>query len=288
MAWRCLVATAPREVAAHLEAILSVPDCLGTERRAPDGAPWPVGQPWEAGPPPALPPVVEILAWFEEEVDLEELVGDVRSVLSDLPGAGVALRRVQAGDWEECWRHGFQPFALSNGLVVGAPWNAPPGALVVEPGMAFGTGEHPTTRAALEAIVRLARRAGTCLDVGCGSGILSLAAARLGMAAEGIDADPEAVRAARCNGLVNDLPCRFDDRPVRCLSGRWDLVVANLFAECHRRLASDLVRLTGRHLVLAGILEDRLPGLLDGVFAPLSLAGIQRDGEWVLLEWARP
>jgi len=286
VAWRCLVATVPRDAAHRDEELAAGATCLGTEVRPPGGVPWPVRQPWEDGPDPEPPAVVEVLAWFGADAEPQGLL---RALAAEgFPADHLEVRTVREGDWEEGWRHRFQPFALADGLVIAPPWNAPPGALVVEPAMAFGTGDHPTTRAALEAVVRLARPGEACLDVGCGTGILALAAARCGMIAEGIDCDPEAVRAARGNGVANDLPCRFDSRPLGSLAGRYALVVANLFAETHRRLATDLVRLTDRHLVLAGVLEDRLPSLLGGPFAPLALSGIRRDGEWALLEWVRP
>ncbi len=288
MAWRCLAATVPRDAAHLVEAAASGGGCLGSEVRPAGGEPWPVRQPWEEGPDPEPPPDLEVLAWFDAGADLTGPLARVGAILAGAPTARIEIREVREGDWEEGWRTRFRPLVLGGGLVVAPPWNAPPGALVVEPALAFGTGDHPTTRAALDAVIRLARSGGTCLDVGCGTGILALAAARLGMASEGIDTDPEAVRAARDNGRANDLPCRFDDRPLGALAGRYDLVVANLFAETHRRMASDLVRLAGRHLVLAGILEDRLPSLLDGVFSPLALGGIRHDGEWILLEWVRP
>jgi ribosomal protein L11 methyltransferase len=128
---------------------------------------------------------------------------------------------------------------------------------VIEPGYAFGTGEHPTTRACLRAVDRYAKPGETLLDVGCGSGILALAGARLGMQARGIDIDPEAVRAAKEAAALNGLDVPFDTTPIERVEGQWDLVVANLFAEVLAALAPEIRRVARGPIAMAGILADR-------------------------------
>jgi ribosomal protein L11 methylase PrmA len=125
------------------------------------------------------------------------------------------------------------------------------------------------------------------LDVGCGTGLLALFAAQLGMIAEGTDHDVAAVRAARENARRNDLPCRFDTRPTSALTGRYDLVVANIYAESLVGMSADLCRLTGRRLVLAGILADRLP-CVERAFCTLAPARRTWSGDWATVEYLRP
>ena len=125
-----------------------------------------------------------------------------------------------------------------------------------------------------------------CLDVGCGSGVLALAAARLGMVARGVDIDPQSVRSAREGAANNTLEAEFDDTPVERIEGRYDLVVANLFAEVLVALAPHLIRLTGGHLALAGILSDRAESVV-AAYGSLRLLERRDDGEWTALVYAR-
>ena len=117
--------------------------------------------------------------------------------------SGVSASDVEAG-WEERWREFHKPVRIGP-LWVGPPWEEPPAdalAVVVDPGRAFGTGAHPTTRLCLEALLELER--GSLLDGGCGSGVLAIAAALLGYApVRGIDTDPAAVEATRENAAAN-------------------------------------------------------------------------------------
>ena len=144
-----------------------------------------------------------------EEVDRPEAVE--LAAYTD-PGGEERLMRVFTGahaegvesGWEERWREFHKPVRVGP-LWVGPPWEEPPAdalAVVVDPGRAFGTGAHPTTRLCLEALLELER--GSLLDVGCGSGVLSIAAALLGYGpVSGIDTDPAAVEATLANAAAN-------------------------------------------------------------------------------------
>jgi ribosomal protein L11 methyltransferase len=279
--WQCLRATLPREAL----------DTLGLEERPADGAAPVVRQPWDTGPAPEPPARVEVLAFFELDGKEKEdaRVSTLRRHFAGIPGLDLEDERLSEGDWVERWRTEFRPFEVAPGVMIAPPWDAPPGAMIVDPGMAFGTGEHPTTRACLRAIHRRARAGASLLDVGCGSGILALLGAFLGMRAEGVDVDPTAVRAAHENAERNGLRVPFDTRPVSALRGPYDLVAANLFAEEIARVATDLRRLCGGALVVAGILLDRESQVIDALGADgvLRLVSRQVEGEWVSLEWER-
>jgi ribosomal protein L11 methyltransferase len=169
-----------------------------------------------------------------------------------------------------------------------------PGALILEPGQGFGTGQHATTRLVLERLVCLLDHEGDAtprsrvLDVGCGSGILALAAAHLGADAYGIDHDPFAVDGARSQATRNSLSVPFDTTPLSDVPGRWTIVLANLFADTIVELAESLMAKTEKHLILGGILADRERRVRE-VFDPrFGQPDRVEDGEWVCLHYRAP
>ncbi len=243
-------------------------------------------QPWDEGPPPPPPARALLRAWWPAEGFAERFVVLERA-LSGRSEVGVpAWETIDDEDWGETWKRSFHRIPISARLAVAPPWEAEPGDVVIEPGLAFGTGEHPTTRACLEGVDRLAVPGGRCLDVGCGSGVLALAAAQLGMEAWGVDTDPEAVRAADEAAARNGLTARFDTTPLARIGGPFDLVVANLYAEVIVMLAPELLRVTGSHLVLAGILADRAHKV-EAALSALRLVARRQEGDWVSLEYGR-
>ncbi len=250
----------------------------GAQEAPPPGHEPVLQQPWDPEPPPE-PSTCTFITWLPAE---RAAVG--RAALERATGAQVQVLPSDPTDWSQAWRRWHHAVEVGGALRVSPPWEARPGDLVIEPGQAFGTGDHPTTRACLEWIVELAPQVRTCLDVGCGSGILALAAARLGLQAEGVDIDPVAVEEARANARRNGLDVPFSTRPPASLQGRWDIVAANLYAEVLVTLAPDLVRLAGRHLLLAGILHDRLAQVLQAIEraagASLQVGTIREDGDW--------
>jgi ribosomal protein L11 methyltransferase len=157
--------------------------------------------------------------------------------------------------WEERWRDFHRPVRVG-GLWIGPPWETPPPgaeAIVVDPGRAFGTGGHATTRLCLGLLVQQER--GSLLDVGCGSGVLAIAAARLGFAPViALDRDPSALEATRRNADANgaEVDCRLADALAEPLP-RADVAVANISAEAVERL---LPRLGGAIVITSGYLEQ--------------------------------
>lgn len=279
--WTELRLVVPRGQAAAASGLMWELGAVGVQEDYLPGQAPPARQPWDTGAPPPQPPDLLLRGWWE---------GDAAAVQRHLTQRVADWVRVEpptahpvaADDWAESWKQGLTRVVVGD-LAVSPPWLAEPGDLVIEPGMAFGTGEHPTTRRCLEGVQRRAVAGGTCLDVGCGTGVLALAAARLGMEATGIDIDPEAARASADNAARNALQAAFSTTPLEAVEGRYDLVVANVYAEVLVQLAPDLRRLTGGHLVLAGILADRADRVIAAL-APMTVTLRQRDEDWVCLE----
>ena len=208
-------------------------------------------------------------------------------------------RVVHEADWAEAWKAHFPVLRVGRRLVIKPTWRrhrAGPGdvVLALDPGMAFGTGLHPTTRLCLAGVERLADRGALSgarvLDVGCGSGILAIAAARLGaVEVIGLDTDTIAVEASGANARRNRVAGRVDARQGSIPSREepFDVVLANLIASLLIELASRLRdELTpGGALLASGIFVDRESDV-RAAFAAAGLDVTSRaaDGEWVLLE----
>jgi ribosomal protein L11 methyltransferase len=232
-----------------------------------------------------------IVAWFADrpqaEAALEELRGSVhpsRSVIELAP----------ATDWSTAWRERIRSTRVGR-LWVGPPWENPPdgtAALHIEPKMAFGTGDHPSTALCLAAVESFCDQnpGASVLDVGTGTGVLALMARKLGAGrVVGLDNDPVSVALARENAAANVVSgVELSDATLADIDGRFDLVVANILANTLIALAPDLAHRTGRRLVLAGVLAHQAEEVL-GAFRPLGLVrdGGAREGEWVRLDLRR-
>jgi ribosomal protein L11 methyltransferase len=208
------------------------------------------------------------------------------------PVGELQVRSVDDADWTDAWKAGYVPQRIGRVVIVPSWLDEPIGpdevALRLDPGMAFGTGLHPTTRGCLTLLQELSPMPPVVLDVGSGSGILALAALRLGAErAVCYDTDPLAVEATLANAAANDLADRvtayagsLPPQPVE----RYPLVLANLVAAVLIEVAGALAAHTalGGMLLASGIIEGRA----DEVLASLTAAGfvLERrldDGEWV-------
>jgi ribosomal protein L11 methyltransferase len=211
-------------------------------------------------------------------------------------------RTVLQQDWSEAWKQHYRPVAIGRRLLIVPAWleAAEPGriAVKIDPGMAFGTGAHPTTRLCLELLDELVDPAGASqlIDLGCGSGILAIAALKLGAAqALGVDSDEEAVAAARQNAAANGVEARLEARRGslgEIVAGEFTvrqapLVVANILAPVIIRLLGEglgELLTPGGVLVLSGILEEQEGGVLEAArSAGFTLQRRLQEGDWVAL-----
>ncbi len=234
------------------------------------------------------PDAVALLAYFEPR---PQLVEELRAALRPCEPLAVESAPVAQVDWVARFREGFRAFE-AGGFRVLPVWEAEParpGLLIVDPGRAFGTGTHETTRLCLGLLAEQARRAplGRVLDVGCGTGILAVAARQLGATrAVALDFDPEATasarRHARLNGVELDVLLADGGRALR--AGTFDLLLANLMAPLLLERRDELHALVapGGGLILSGLLVTDLPDV-RAAFGALGALEERRDGEWAAL-----
>jgi len=235
-----------------------------------------------------------VVALFEPDADIAAMLADaaVQAGLGSVPA--FTVEPVEEQNWVQLTQAQFDPIRVSGRLWIVPSWHESPDPaainLVLDPGMAFGTGSHPTTRLCLEWLERTITGGESLLDYGCGSGILAIAAAKLGAAAvAGVDIDPQAVDAANANAASNDVVARFADS-AETLAGEYDVVVANILSNPLRVLAPAIcahVRAGGR-LALSGILREQAEEII-AVYAPwipLQVADMRED--WVCLAGVKP
>lgn len=228
--------------------------------------------------------------YFEDPSATEAAKTCLKAAL-DIVGidAPIEVGEIADEDWKLAYRRHFKTENVGRRLVTVPAWEKVPDGdrvpIVLDPGMAFGTGKHETTRACLEYIDALAP-VDSFLDMGCGSGILSIAAAKLGCGAvTGFDVDPEAVDASRENAAANGVSVTFFKyglgANVKCDLGTTDLVVANILGPLLIRFADEIAPCATRHLVISGILTTLYPEVLAAYVA----RGFDEVSRKTLGEW---
>jgi ribosomal protein L11 methyltransferase len=242
--------------------------------------------------------LVRVTGYFDHTPDRESVRSELAVALRvyDLPSSSVremSIREVADEDWLGEWKKSWQPVAVGERFIIAPPWAELPDehdriVIRIEPGMAFGTGTHETTRLCLLAIEKHFA-GGSFLDVGTGTGILAIAAAKMFPDAhiEACDTDEGAVAIARENARLNGVAEKITFRvgTVEEATASADLVCANLTADVIAPLLPSLLTVTCGRLILSGILDTQL----DLVAASLRDAGvpnpiaIMQDGEWLAI-----
>lgn len=242
---------------------------------------------------------VSLIAYYASAPRLDSLKRYCADLGSPLESGAVRVREIAEQDWAENWKLNFVPQVIGQRLCVCPPWEvaAPPNrvVIVIEPGMAFGTGQHATTQGCLEGLERAVqtRSIGLALDVGTGSGILAIALAKLGVPnVWAVDVDPQALAIAEANAASNAVQGQITfSREIDAIAGPVDLLVANLFTNLLLEGAERFARVLapGGLLVCSGFLQHDAASI-EARYAGLGfrLAWRHDQAGWVTLALERP
>lgn len=236
-----------------------------------------------------------LLALFEDDVDPEALQQHIQLLGGDNTPE-LHIEPLEDQDWERSWMDNFHPMRFGQRLWIVPSWHAAPEPdavnLLLDPGLAFGTGTHPTTALCLEWLDSQALEGCNVLDFGCGSGILAIAAKLLGAKQlTCTDIDTQALEATRDNANRNNIAADDlllylpEDMPV----GQFDVVVANILAGPLVELAPKLIQYTqvGGRIALSGILAEQAQEVRDAYSAAFALAPTAEKDGWVCISGVR-
>ena len=243
--------------------------------------------------------MIAITAYYPDTVDIEEVKADLATHLADLTGFGLEIGQVilesqelAEEDWADNWKKYYEPARITHDLTIVPSWTdyeATPGEKIIklDPGMAFGTGTHPTTKMSLFALEQVLRGGETVIDVGTGSGVLSIASSLLG-AKEiyAYDLDDVAVRVAQENIALNPGMDNIQVAAGDLLRGvdlEADVIVANILADVLIHLTEDAYRLVKDqgYLIMSGIISEKW----DMVRASAEAAGFFLETHLIQGEW---
>lgn len=234
----------------------------------------------------------EVAALFNEDADIPSILQAVTQILQLHSQPNYRLVYLEEQDWVRLTQSQFNPIQISSRLWIVPSWHQPPDAsainLVLDPGLAFGTGSHPTTKLCLTWLDENLRQGNTVFDYGCGSGVLAIAALKLGVGnVVGLDIDPQAVTASRENAYrnqCNPTKIKFVTENADPAT-QFDVVMANILANPLMVLAPILISLTqkGGYIVLSGILKEQAKEVMDTYLQWFNLEIAREEEGWVLL-----
>jgi len=246
---------------------------------------------------------MQLIAYLPAHADTAQALARIEGRLAALREAGlqveplkIVTHRVRSRRWEEAWKAGLGIVHIPPRVVIKPTWkpyDPAPGEVVIEldPGMAFGTGQHATTKGCLEALGRHLRGGEAVFDIGAGSGILSIAAAKLGAGrVVAIEVDESAAQIAAQNVALNDVAnvvAIICGDGLGCIRGRADVIVANLTAPQIIALAPEVVaRLRpGGLFIASGIAAAQGPMVREAAKGALTLREAQEQDDWVTIVW---
>lgn len=239
-----------------------------------------------------------VKGYFSEEDNIDEIIAYINEKIEEIKVLGidvgegkVEFEKMYEEDWANNWKKYYKPSKVGEKIVVKPIWEeyeAKDEELVVEldPGMAFGTGEHETTRMCIQALEKYVQKDSTVFDVGCGSGILAIAAAKLGAKiAVGVDLDPVAVESAKENVGFNNIDNIeiLHGNLIEVIDGKADIVVANIIAEIICILTEDVSRVIkpNGYFITSGIIHDRVEMVTNKLEeCGFEVVKVNKDGEW--------
>lgn len=243
-----------------------------------------------------VPPSVEVRGWLaaggdlaSQKAALERLADSLREACRPDEEVRLRFQELANQNWAENWKQYFRPRLVTKTLIVAPPWEPVTPepwqqVLLIDPGQAFGTGQHESTQLCLRRLEELAEKGempGRLLDVGCGTGILAMAALIFGAeSALGIDIDPACIEAARHNAGLNGLEGRLEavDTPLERVTERFPLILANLTAKDLVELCDQIVArlLPGGMVILAGLLTGQAAQVRQA-FEARGMAFLEQD-----------
>ncbi len=245
----------------------------------------------ELGTMPLWPEVI-VHALFDDE----QLAEDVKKIMIQRhPEIHFKLNHLPDQDWERAWMDQYTPLCFSNRLWVCPSWHEVPDPdavhLILDPGLAFGTGTHSTTRLCLEWLAEADLQNKSVIDYGCGSGILAIAALKLGAAdAQAVDIDEQALAATRSNAEINQIA----DGTLKLgqpetLNGGVDLLIANILLEPLMKLSSRFDELLNDkgELIVSGLLKEQVDALVDHYQERFQLAATFFHEDWALCHFKK-
>ena len=239
-----------------------------------------------------------IKAYFSQDDKVEEIVKAVKEKLEEIKEFGIDIgegsveyKSMHEEDWANNWKKYYKPVKITDKIVIKPTWEdyeKRDGELIIEldPGMAFGTGTHETTRMCIKALDKYVEPNTTVFDVGCGSGILAIAAAKLGAKhVVGVDLDPVAVDSSKENISFNDLDNIevLEGNLLDVVEGKADIVVANIIAEIICVLTEDVKKALNKDglFITSGIIHDRVDMVKEKFEeCGFEVIEINKDGEW--------
>ena len=231
----------------------------------------------------------DVVALFDAETDMAQILRLLRQEKHLDENTAYKIEQIEDKDWEREWMDNFHPMRFGKRLWICPSWREVPEPdavnVMLDPGLAFGTGTHPTTALCLEWLDSLDLRGKTVIDFGCGSGILAIAALKLGaQSAVGIDIDPQAILASRNNAEQNGVADRLqlflsDEKPSELKA---DVVVANILAGPLKELYPLISQLVKPHgvLGLSGILTTQAKSVCETYRQSFNLDAVQEREEW--------
>jgi ribosomal protein L11 methyltransferase len=246
----------------------------------------------EPGADPGRWPMTELRALFQQEIDAAATTTAVLRALGIRP-ASCVVEQTPEQDWVRLTQTQFGPVRVSSRLWVVPTWCEPPGdasiVLRLDPGLAFGTGTHPTTRLCLEWLDHNLAPGSSVLDYGCGSGILAIAAGLLGAGrVRGVDVDIQAVETSRFNAGLNRVDALFSE-PDAIDNPPSDIVVANILANPLRVLAPLICAACrpGGMVVLSGVLSPQAPAVMADYETWVDFLPVTEEDGWTCLSGRR-
>lgn len=236
----------------------------------------------------SLWPDTKLVALFKENVDTDAIITQLKQqnlINSDF----ISIENIAEKDWVNEWMSNYKPIQINEKLWICPSWqeiidtNAT--NIIIDPGMAFGTGSHETTALCLNLLTEIDLTNKTMIDFGCGSGILAIAGLKFGLKkAIGLDIDEQALQTAQQNAQINAVADKIY-LTKESLAEPCDLLIANILASTLKELAPIIINLVKHKgmLALSGILEEQAQSVIDAYKKDFDFQPIQVKNEWVLL-----